>query len=137
ATASASTRRAETGRPSVDATSAIPVIASARSTDGSQRVTNPKRTSTTAAAARPTEAQAAEERRGEREDERHVLPRDDEEVREAGRPEVVDRLDRLPAVVTEHEPGEQGAAVVRQRRGPGEQRAPHAVRQSGGRAPRR
>ena len=53
-TASASRRRLETGRPSVEATIATPDIASARSTDGSQRVTNPKRTSTaTPAASRP------------------------------------------------------------------------------------
>ena len=78
-----------------------------------------------------TEAQPTEQRRGEREDERHVLPGDDEEVGEPRGPEVVDVLDRLLAVVTEHEAGEEGAAVVGERRGPGEQRAAHAVRQSG------
>jgi len=76
-----------------------------------------------------TEAHAPEQRRREREDERHVLPRYDEEVGEPRGPEVVDVLDRLVAVVAEHEAGEEGAAVVRKRRRPGEQRAAHSVRQ--------
>ncbi len=45
-TASASTRRGETGRPRVVATSARPAMATARSTDGSHLVITPKTTST-------------------------------------------------------------------------------------------
>ena len=71
--------------------------------------------------------QPSEHGRGDRQDERHVLPGDGEEVRQAGGPEVVDLGGRLLPVVTEDEAGEEGPPLVRQRGGAAHQRPAELV----------
>jgi hypothetical protein len=72
------------------------------------------------------QAQAAEQRPGDGEGEGDVLPRDREQVAEAGGPEVVDLGRRLFSVVAEDEAGEERSARAERRCTP-HQRAPELV----------
>ena len=137
-TASASKRRPDTGRPSVDASSATPDIASARSTDGSHRVTNPKRTSSTIAAAnRPPRLSRPSNGAASASTNATFWPETTRRWVSPDGPEVVDVVDRLLAVVAEDEAGEQGPAVVGERRRARQERAAHAVRQTADRVAER
>ena len=130
-------RRLDAGRPRAAASSVSPAMATARSTDGSQRVRVPNRTSATSPPARrPLRRRRPRNGSEEGEDEGHVLPRYDEQVREARGPEVVGDLGPLLAVVAQDEAGEQGPPLGRQVGRAAQQRPPEAVGQAAGHAAR-
>ena len=121
------------GRPHAVATAAAAAMATARRTDGSNRVTVANRASSTAtAASRAGRAGSAQDRCGHGQDEGHVLTGDGQEVGEPRAPEVVGQLGGLVAVVAEHQPHEQRPAILAHHLGPVAQGAAEVV----GRPPR-
>ena len=89
----------------------------ARRTDGSKRVIAANRPMTAKVGQKPPAATQPRRdwfRSGERE--RHVLPRDDQEMGQAGRPKVIGNLRGLLPGVSENEAGEQRTTVTAQHR---------------------
>ncbi len=103
-TAIASARRPAIGRPRNTASNEHPAIAHARSTDGSQRVIVPNSNSNDDTGREPPPpGQAPHQRTGQRQHERNVLPRHDEQVRQTGRAELLDDVARQLAGVAHEE----------------------------------
>ena len=80
-----------------------------------------------------SEREPSQQRGGDGQDEGDVLTGDRQQVGEASGPEVVDLGLGLFAVVAQHQPGEEGAATLRQRGRPVDERSPELVGEPGDR----
>ena len=78
------------------------------------------------------EAEAAEQRPGQRQGERHVLARDGQQVGETGAAERVGQIGRLLPIVTDDEAGVERPGARPERRRSGDQRAAQPVGQPAG-----
>ena len=114
--ANARSRLAGTGRPRNVAAIAMPAIAEARNTDGSQRVIVPNSTRTASPSDEPAaEPEPARAAAGDREDERHVRATDGEQVAEPRVAEVVDQIVGQCAVSPRRKPASRARSVAGRR----------------------